>query len=59
LIAEHLAEHIPTWSLADHDLITWRERKITDPELIPALAAPLMRVAHLLRPTPHVMHRSA
>jgi hypothetical protein len=59
LIAEHLAEHIPTWSLADHDLITWREGKITDPELIPALAAPLMRVARLLRPTPHVMYRSA
>ncbi len=52
LIAEHLAEHIPTWSLADHDLLTWQKGKIRDPEQIPALVEPLMRVAQLLPPMP-------
>jgi hypothetical protein len=52
LIAEHLAEHIPTWSLADHDLLTWQDGKIGDPEQIPALVEPLMRVAQLLPPMP-------
>jgi hypothetical protein len=52
LIAEHLAESIPTWSLADHDLLTWQAGRISDPAQIPALVEPLMRVARLLATTP-------
>jgi hypothetical protein len=52
VIVEHLADYLPTWSLADQDLLTWREGRITDPGQIPALVEPLMRVAYLLASTP-------
>jgi hypothetical protein len=49
LIAEHLAGRVPAWSVADHDLLTWRRTNtLLDPEQIPALASPLVRVAELL-----------
>jgi hypothetical protein len=49
LVKEHLAGLLPEWSVAGHDLLTWRPgERITDPELIPAVAAPLVRVAELL-----------
>ncbi|MHA6622007.1 hypothetical protein [Pseudonocardia sp. DLS-67] len=50
LIAEHLAGSVPTWSLADQDLLTWQQGRITDPEQIPVLIEPMLRVAHLLAP---------
>lgn len=55
LIAEHLADSVPEWSIADHDLVTWRSGRITDPEQIPILTAPLMRVARHLATAP--VHR--
>lgn len=48
LIADHLAGHAPAWSLAGHDLLSWRPGRIDDPRWIPGLTAPLLRVAGLL-----------
>ncbi|WP_117208582.1 hypothetical protein [Allorhizocola rhizosphaerae] len=48
LIAEHLAGRIPVWSLAGHDLLTWQRGAIEDPDQIPMLVTPLLRVADLL-----------
>lgn len=52
LIAEHLADSVPEWSIADHDLVAWRPGRITDPEQIPAIAARLVRVARHLASAP-------
>jgi hypothetical protein len=49
LITEHLAGRVPEWSLEGHDLLTWRSGALDDPRQIPVLAAPLVRVADLLR----------
>ncbi len=48
LITEHLAGRVPEWSLAGYDLLTWQSGQLSDPRHIPALAAPLVRVADLL-----------
>jgi hypothetical protein len=48
LIAAHLAGTVPTWSLAGHELLTYREGHIDVADQIPALAEPLTQVADLL-----------
>jgi hypothetical protein len=50
LITAHLAGHVPArWSLAEHDLLTWRHgSRLTEPDQIPALTGSLLRVAELL-----------
>jgi hypothetical protein len=48
LIAEHLAGHVPTWSLHNGTLLTYMPGRLQDPTAIPALTAPLARVAALL-----------
>jgi hypothetical protein len=48
LVAEHVDGRLPTWSVANHDLISWRPGRIGDPEKIPDEIAPLLRVADLL-----------
>jgi hypothetical protein len=48
LIAEHLADRVPAWSLTGHHLLTWQTGRISDPDHIAMLAKPLVRVAKLL-----------
>jgi hypothetical protein len=48
LIADHLADRVPAWSLGGQDLLTWRDGKIRDPAEIPAMAAALTWVADRL-----------
>jgi hypothetical protein len=48
LIAAHLAGTVPTWSLAGHELLTYRWGRIDAAGQIPALAEPLTQVADLL-----------
>ncbi|MGE7002961.1 hypothetical protein ACQKHK_12560 [Staphylococcus capitis] len=48
LVAEHVDGRLPTWSVVDHDLISWRPGRLDDPEKIPEEIAPLLRVADLL-----------
>jgi hypothetical protein len=48
LAGEHLAGRVPTWSLHGTELLTYRSGRITDPDQVAGLAAPLVRVAALL-----------
>ena len=48
LAGEHLAGRVPAWSLRGAELLTYQEGRLADPARIPSLAAPLVRVAHLL-----------
>lgn len=48
LAAEHIAGRLPHWSLQGTELITYERGRLTDPARIPALVAPLVRVASLL-----------
>jgi hypothetical protein len=48
LIAEHLADRVPDWSLAGLDLLTWQPGQIKDPDQIATLAARLVRVTELM-----------
>lgn len=49
LVAEQLSGRLPEWSLAGHEILAWRQNgSVTDPARIPALTAPLLRVAELL-----------
>ncbi|WP_280440869.1 hypothetical protein [Nocardia brasiliensis] len=47
LIAAHLHNTVPHWSVGNHDLVTYRPGRLKDPNAIPALAAPLLHVAAL------------
>lgn len=48
LIADHLADQVPAWSVAGHTLLSWQDGQISDPHQIPVLAARLLRVAEVL-----------
>lgn len=48
LITEHLAGRVPEWNLAGYDLLSWRSGHLKDPQQIPELVTPLLRVAGLL-----------
>jgi hypothetical protein len=48
LIAEHLAGRLPAWSLYGDELLVYQPGRLLDPERIPALTGPLLRVAELL-----------
>ncbi|HZN17531.1 MAG TPA: hypothetical protein VFB84_04975 [Micromonosporaceae bacterium] len=48
LVTEHIAGTVPTWSLQGDELLVYRAQELDDPEQIPTLAAPLIRVADLL-----------
>ncbi len=48
LVAEHIAGRVPHWSIQGTELVTYERGRLTDPSRIPALAAPLLRVASLL-----------
>ncbi|WP_066367171.1 hypothetical protein [Herbidospora mongoliensis] len=48
LIAAHLADRIPEWSLADHDLLAWEPGRIKDGDHIETRVTALLRVADLL-----------
>lgn len=48
LAAEHIAGRVPHWSLQGRELMTYTHGRLTDPARIPALVAPLLRVASLL-----------
>ncbi|MGN9912781.1 hypothetical protein ACTMTJ_35130 [Phytohabitans sp. LJ34] len=48
LVAEHIAGRVPHWSLQGTELVTYEHGRLTDPSRIPALVAPLLRVASLL-----------
>jgi hypothetical protein len=47
LIGEHLAGAVPPWSLYGHDLLAYRPGRIDNPNHIPGIVAPLLRVARL------------
>lgn len=44
----HLTGIVPSWSLYGHELLAYTPGRLDDPERIPALAEPLVRVASLL-----------
>ncbi|HET8661398.1 MAG TPA: hypothetical protein VFM55_20675 [Micromonosporaceae bacterium] len=48
LVTEHIAGTVPAWSLQGDELLAYRDEELDDPERIPTLAAPLIRVADLL-----------
>lgn len=48
LIAAHLTGTIPTWSVAGNELLAFQHGHLRNPESVPDLAAPLLRVADLL-----------
>jgi hypothetical protein len=48
LMAAHLAGAVPTWTVSGHELLTYREGSIAQPEQVPALAEPALRIADLL-----------
>ena len=48
LAAEHVAGRVPHWSVQGTELVTYERGRLTDPARIPALVAPLLRVASLL-----------
>jgi hypothetical protein len=48
LVAAHLAGTVPAWSVYGAELLAYHPGRIKDPEHIPALVAPLLRVATLL-----------
>ncbi|MFC9437605.1 hypothetical protein [Nocardia sp. NPDC057030] len=48
LIDAHLSGEVPHWSLGNHELLTYRAGALPSPAAIPALAAPLLRIADLL-----------
>ncbi|WP_431970789.1 hypothetical protein [Nocardia sp. bgisy134] len=48
VIAAHLAGVIPRWSLAGHELLTYRTGRLEDPDAISDLAAPLLHLASLI-----------
>ncbi|MEE6261793.1 hypothetical protein [Plantactinospora sonchi] len=48
LVQAHLAGAVPTWSLYGAELLSYRPGRITDPEHLPGIAAPLVHVARLL-----------
>ncbi|GIJ47281.1 hypothetical protein Val02_41670 [Virgisporangium aliadipatigenens] len=49
LVSEHIAGRVPVWSVQGTELLSYRKGRIEAPEQIPALAAPLVRVAELLQ----------
>jgi hypothetical protein len=48
LIGEHLAGRVPPWQVAGRDLVSYDVGGIRDPDQIPSLAMPLVRVAEML-----------
>jgi len=48
LIGEHLAGRVPPWQVAGRDLVCYHVGGIRDPDQIPSLAMPLVRVAEML-----------
>ena len=48
LIGEHLAGQVPPWQVAGRDLVSYHVGGIRDPDQIPSLAMPLVRVAEML-----------
>lgn len=48
LIAEHLAGTVPPWNLYRNELLAYRHGRLDQPDQIPALVSPLVRVADLL-----------
>lgn len=48
LAAEHIAGRVPHWSVQGTELLTYERGRLTDPARVPALVAPLLRVASLL-----------
>lgn len=48
LVNEHVAGHLPTWSLEGRELLTYRRGRIGDPATIPAQLEPLLGVADLI-----------
>lgn len=48
LIGAHLAGAVPVWSVVGPDLLTYRVGRLGDPNLIPGMVGPLLRVADLL-----------
>lgn len=49
LVNEHIAGRLPVWSVQGTELLTYQKGRIESPAQIPALAAPLVRVAELLQ----------
>jgi hypothetical protein len=50
LYAEHVAGTVPPWSVHHTELMTYSRGRLQDPERIPELAGPLLRVAEHLDP---------
>jgi hypothetical protein len=48
LVAEHVAGTVPPWNLHGNELLAYRNGRLDKPEQVPALVAPLIRVADLL-----------
>lgn len=48
LIGDHLAGHLPPWSVHGSELLSYRPGAIEDPERIPEMVIPVLRVAHHL-----------
>jgi hypothetical protein len=48
LVAEHLAGRVPPWNLYGNELLAYQPGRLDDPGQVPALVAPLIRVADLL-----------
>jgi hypothetical protein len=48
LVAEHLTGTVPPWNLYGTELLAYRPGRLDRPEQVPALVAPLIRVADLL-----------
>jgi hypothetical protein len=49
LVNEHIEGRLPVWSIQGTELLSYQKGRIESPEQIPALAAPLVRVAELLQ----------
>jgi hypothetical protein len=47
-MAAHIAGEVPHWSLVGDELMTHRTGRIHNPARIPALVAPLLRIADLI-----------
>lgn len=50
LLAEHIAGTVPPWSVRNTELMTYARGRLQDPERIPDLVGPLLRVADHLDP---------
>lgn len=48
LIAAHLAGAVPPWNLYGNELLAYQHGRLDDPDQVPTLVAPLIRVADLL-----------